>query len=314
MNIKKPMLRTIISFSSFVFLGACQLININAPVNFSGSPIAPGVMAPAPLPIYRTGDKYYYSNGTYNKIIKASPGVIEWENSAKRRSVTTADPMAPQLYLETKTREYAKTSDPAVGDIWPLAVGKTSSFVTEVKFRTKADGTEGDFRQLWGCSVDGAERVRVLAGVFDTYRVSCKRKFRSLTTGKTFYKQTVVYHYAPEIGNYVRYQSTPKGGATYVRELIAVRPDIGFLDDKTAKNIRHTFQDALENYQNDQVVNWKSNNGKIRTSTTPTQTFQAADGKFCRNYRQVVNQADGDRLYMGVACREDKLKWLTPRR
>ncbi|MDH5773200.1 MAG: hypothetical protein OEY84_08700 [Rhodospirillaceae bacterium] len=314
MIIKKVALYTIVSLSGLVFLTACQAISINSPVNFSGTPIAPGAMAPAPLPDYRMGDKYYYSNGSYDKITKLGPNIVEWENNAKRRSVTTTDPMAPELYLETRTREYAKTSDPSVGDIWPLAVGKTSSFATNVRYRTKETGTEGDFRQLWGCTVESAEKVRVLAGIFDTYRVSCQRKSRSLRTGKTYYRQTVVYHYAPEIGNYVRYQSTTKGKSIYVRELIAIRPDIGFLDDQTARNIRHTFQDALENKQNDQTVSWKSKNGKITTSTTPTQTFQSADGKFCRNYKQFANQGDGERLYVGVACREDKLKWLTPRR
>ncbi|MDH3335460.1 MAG: hypothetical protein OEL50_02340 [Rhodospirillaceae bacterium] len=314
MDIKKGFLQTIAPLSMLLFLGACQEILINSPANFSGTPISPDTMTPAPLPDYRMGDKYYYSNGSYHKITKVSPNIVEWESNAKRRSVTTADPMAPELYRETRTREYAKTSDPSVGDIWPLAVGKTSSFATNVKYRSKDTSTEGEFRQLWDCAVDGAERVRVLAGEFDTYRVSCQRTFRSHTSGKTYYKQKVVYHYAPEIGNYVRYQSTPRGKSTYVRELIAIRPDIGFLDNKTARNIRHTFQDVLENKQNNQTASWKSKNGKIRTSTTATKTFQAANGKFCRNYKQIVNQGDGDRLYVGVACREDKLKWLTPRR
>lgn len=314
MDLKKVTIRTTVSIFFTTLLGACQAMNINMPVNFTGVPVNPATMAPAPLPSYRTGDKYYYSNGTYNKITKVSSAGIEWENNSKRRSVTTADPMAPELYLETSTSEYEKTSDPSVADLWPLAVGKTSSFATDVKYRKKESGTEGDFRQLWSCAVEGLERIRVLAGTFDTYRVSCERKYRSTTTGKTYYKQRVTYHYAPEIGNYVRYESLTKGSPLYVRELIAIRPDIGFLDDNTAKNIRHAFQDSLENYQNDQTVNWKNKSGKIRTSTTPTQTFQATNGKFCRNYRQVVNQGDGDRLYMGVACREDKLQWLTPRR
>ncbi len=312
MNKNKIFLRGTIALLALVTLNACQALNM--PANFTGVPIAAGTMAPAGLPANRAGDKYYYSNGTFNKIEKISPSGIEWINNKKRKSITISDPMAPQLYLETGTREYIKQTDASVGEIWPLAVGKSSSFFTNIKFKVKDTGREGEFRQLWGCSVDGTERVRVLAGTFDTYRVSCTRKSKSITSGKTYYRQTVVYHYAPEIGHHVRYESRTKGKPPYARELIAVRPDIGFLSDKTAKNIRHTFQDALENYQNDKSVSWSDKKTGVKTTTTPVQTFQTADGKFCRNYKQIVNQGDGDGLYVGVACREGKLKWLTPRR
>ena len=312
MNINKIFLHGTIALLALTTLTACQAINM--PTNFTGVPIAAGTMAPAGLPANRAGDKYYYSNGTFNKIEKISPNGIEWLSNRKRKSITISDPMAPQLYLETSTREYIKQTDASVGDIWPLAVGKSSKFATNVEFKSKNSGREGKFRQLWSCLVDGTERVRVLAGTFDTYRVSCTRKSRSVTSGKTYYRQTVVYHYAPEIGHHVRYESRTKGKPPYARELIAVRPDIRFLSDKTAKNIRHTFQDALENYQNDKSTNWSDKKIGVKTSTTPVQTFQTADGKFCRNYKQVVNQGDSDRLYVGVACREDKLKWLTPRR
>ena len=312
MNINKLALRGAVALLALSALNACQAISM--PTNFTGVPIAAGAMAPAGLPSYRTGDKYYYSNGSYKKITRMSPSEIEWISNRDRKSVTTSDPMAPGLYRETRTREYVKKSGPTVGDIWPLAVGKSSSFSTNVAFKSKDTIRQGSFKQLWSCSVKGAERVRVIAGTFDTYRISCTRKSRSTSRGKMYYRQTVVYHYAPEIGHYVRYESRTKGKAPYVRELIAVRPDIGFLSDKNARNIRHTFQDALENYQNDKIVSWSDKNSGVKTTTAPVQTFQTADGKFCRNYRQVINQGDGDRLYVGVACREDKLKWLTPRK
>ncbi|MCK5546559.1 MAG: hypothetical protein KAI27_04235 [Rhodospirillaceae bacterium] len=312
MNINKVSLHGTIALLALATLNACQTISM--PSDFNGVPIAAGTMAPAGLPANRVGDKYYYSNGSFNKIEKISPGRIEWINNRKRKSITISDPMAPQLYLETSTREYTKQTDASVGDLWPLTVGKSSSFTTNVKFKSKDSGKEGKFKQLWRCSVDGAERVRVLAGTFDTYRVSCTRRSRSTSNGKLFYRQTVIYHYAPEIGHHVRYESRTKGKTPYTRELIGVRPDIKFLSDKTAKNIRHTFQDALENYQNDKSASWSDKKTGVKTTTTPVQTFQKSDGKFCRNYKQIVNQGDGDRLYVGVACREGKLKWLTPRR
>ena len=312
MHINKLALRGAVALFALGALSACQIINM--PTDFTGVPIAAGSMTPASLPINRVGDKYYYSNGSFKKIVQISTSGIEWISNKDRKSVTISDPMAPALYLESKTREYTKVSDVSIGSLWPLAVGKKSSFSTNVTFKSKDTGRQGKFRQLWSCSVDGAERVRVLAGTFDTYRVSCARKSRSASRGKLYYRQTVIYHYAPEIGHHVRYESRTKGKAPYVRELIAVRPDIGFLADKTARNIRHTFQDALENNQNDEIVNWADKNNVVKTSTTPVQTFQAANGKFCRNYRQIIDQGDGSRLYVGVACREDKLKWLTPRR
>lgn len=312
MNINKFVFRATFAALGIASLSACQAINMQE--SFAGVPIAAGAIAPAPMAAPRTGDKYYYSNGTYNKVTNVTASEIEWENNRKRKSITSFDPMAPQMYLETKTREYKKQSGVSVDDIWPLAVGKTSSFSTNISFRSKETMDQGEFKQYWRCNVDGAERVRVAAGTFNTYRITCERRSRSPRTGRTYYRQKVIYHYAPEIGTYVRYESHIKKKATYVRELIAVRPDISFLSDSTARNIRHTFQDALENYQNDKSVNWAKAGGNINTTTAPLQTFQTPEGKFCRNYHQTINQGDGNRLYVGVACREDRLKWLTPRR
>lgn len=284
-------------------------------LSFVGTPIESHSMAPASLPEYRAGDKYYYLTGTgssfNHKVVNVNGNQVEWLTNRKRKIVTTQNTLAPDSYLETSTREYIKNNSNGVDGLWPLAVGKKSSFTTAIKYRSKETGVEKSYRQIWKCEVEGAEQVRIFAGTFDTYVVNCGRLSQA-KSGRQKLRQNYIYHYAPKLGHYVRRETRLRGQAGKLRELKAVRPSLGMLSNDAAKGVRSTFQNALENLKSGEVQSWRDEVTGIEVSVSPVQTYQAASGKFCRNYRQVLNLGAGPKLYAGVACREDRLKWLTP--
>ena len=301
--------------SATLLLSACETVGTQGALSFVGVPIAPQSLARAELPQYRTGDKFYYITGTgsnlSHKVVNANAGQVEWLTNRDRKIVTTQNTLVPDSYLETSTREYFKTNSNGVDALWPLGVGKSASFSTNITYRFKETGIQKSYQQFWKCNVEGAEQVRVFAGTFDTYVISCNRLSKS-STGRQKMRQTYIYHYAPELGHYVRRETRSRGQAGKTRELKAVRPSLNMLSDTAARGVRTTFQNALENLKSGEVQTWRDDQTGVEVSVSPVQTFQAANGKFCRNYRQVLNVGSGAKLYAGVACREDRLKWLTP--
>ncbi len=268
-------------------------------------------MAAAQMPSYMSGDKFYFSSGLSHKVTGGGNGQVKWLTSSKRTFTTSANIFAPEIYLESRLREYAKSTPASANAIWPLVVGKEATFVTDIKSVSKVNGREGSYSQKWSCSVDGTENIRVLAGSFNTFRVACKR---NSITGRRKWRQTITYYYAPEINHYVLRENRRSGKKTARRELTAVRPGMGLLSEEAARGFRRAFQEALENKNSGEAASYRDPKTNVAATITPVQTFRATNGKFCRNYKQVITQGAMSKTYAGVACREGKRKWLTPKR
>ena len=266
-------------------------------------------MAAAPLPNLHAGDKYYYSNGWREEVVSTDGETVNLINKSKRKVVNFRNFVIPSPYLETSKAEYFKESRVPTNAMWPLRVGNTVKFSTEGTSKSKASPREGKFSQKWDCAVDGTEHVRVLAGSFDTYRLTCKRRS---STNKWW--QTYTWYYAPEIGAYVMRRNFHKTRGESVRELTALRPSL----KNEPKNVRigviRTWQDALENAQSGDIRSWTDKKTGTSVQVEPLATYRAKNGLFCRTYKQYLTRNNTPRIYAGVACRTGKLKWRTPTR
>jgi hypothetical protein len=81
------------------------------------------------------------------------------------------------------------------GAMFPLQVGNKMSFTVVGKSDKWPDG----WNEVRKCEVESQERVTVVAGDFDAYKVVCKSE-----------KRTRVYFFAPELNDIVWYRNTHK--------------------------------------------------------------------------------------------------------
>lgn len=266
-------------------------------------------LPPAPLTAPDVGTRYYYSNGVTERVTAVSGDTVTWINNRRHKLVSHRDFTAPETFIETTNREYRRVFHGTPNALWPLSTGKTAKFTVVNRVKSKGAKTDTAYTQRWQCAVDGTERIRVLAGTFDTYKVTCKR---FSPTFRFYQKRT--WNYAPEIGHYVRrvdYYKYP--GKSYTRELTAVYSILPGAPVSIRREIRRTFQEALENHKSGVPLSWRDKKSGAATTVVPILTYKAASGAFCRTYRQTVTLNGKTRLYPGVACREGRLKWVIPR-
>ncbi|HEY9079429.1 hypothetical protein [Magnetovibrio sp.] len=305
-----------ISFLKFSLVGALGLsasacIPAATPQSkyFSSQAISDPNLPSAPLPTVNPGDKFYYTNGWMEQVVSTNGETIDMINKAKRKLVNFRNFAIPAPYLEGSTSEYFKETRVPTNAMWPLRVGNSVSFSTEGRSVSKATKRTSQFSQKWSCAVEGVERVRVLAGEFDTFRVKCERRS---STNKWW--QSYTWYYAPLINAYVLRRSYHKTNGESVRELTAVRPSLTDEPQNVRVGIIRTWQDALENAQGGEIRSWTDKKTGTSTQVEPLATYRAKSGLFCRTYKQYLTRQGKTSIYAGVACRTDKLKWRTPTR
>lgn len=278
-------------------------------------------LSPAPLPSYSKGTTFVYSDGRWETVTAVSPGVVTWSDyrglvssglpdfthrpskwESKTRSVTRQFGPRPDLYTHNDTT------------LWPLRAGNVDNY-SETGTWIEKDGTESSYRTDWSCAVNGTERVSVMAGDFDTFKIVCKRYYVSMSKNRSFLKEAKTWNYAPEVGHYVLattkyyYDKNPRR-----QELLAVLPPLNGLSAGARRQMERSFQQALERKKSGQSVRWSSAKLRASVETTPTKTFKAPDGSYSRRYVQKLTFPDGQRTYYGMAVRSASGAWTIPRR
>jgi len=276
---------------------------------FSALPTTNLNLPAAPLPTLNPGDKYYYANGWREQVVSTNGETVDLINKSKRKVVNFRNFVIPAPYLEGSKAEYFKESRVPTNALWPLQVGNSASFSTEGRSVSKTNQRVSKYAQKWSCAVEGIERVRVLAGEFDTFRLKCERR-----SSKNKWWQSYTWYYAPLINTYVLRKSFHKKRGESVRELTALRPSLGDEPKKVRIGIIRTWQDALENAKRGEIRSWTDKKTGTSTQVEPLATYRAKNGLFCRTYKQYLTRQSNTRIYAGVACRTDKLKWRTPTR
>lgn len=291
--------------AAFVLAG-CQTPNLP---NLRSAPGPGPEMAPAELPSFYAGDKYYYSNGSREQVVSVDGEMVNLISRSNRKLTNFRNFVLPQPYVEGSTKEYFKNTNAPTTVLWPLTAGTQTRFSTDGRTVTKDSGYTSEYKQKWTCENTGTEHIRVLAGEFDTYRVECKRYS---TSGRWWQNRT--WYYAPSIGTYVLRRDFYKQGGERIRELTAVRPSLQGEPDKVRQGIIHAWQLALESKKSGDIQSWTDKKTGTSVQVEPLVTYRAQNGQFCRTYKQYLTRQGDTRIYMGVACRNGKLKWRTPAR
>ena len=273
------------------------------------------------LPNYKPGTTYVYSDGSWEAVVAVSSQLVKWRDSRSRVYSKIADFTYPSTYWESSTRRisrsFARRDDSLMSrstSLWPLQKGNFSGYTEQVTSKKNMEA-EKSYRRNWTCEVVDTERVSVLAGEFETWKISCKRYNNYQKPSNARVVATKTWNYAPKIEHYVLAERQLSGGsATRRLELLAVLPPLNGLPDAAKRRMKEVFQAALEFNKRDESSAWSVPGTTLSGQITPTGTFKLADGRFCRRYVQIVNYSDGPRTYFGLSVRDANGMWIIPRR
>jgi len=288
-------------------------------------PVSPGTagprLEPAQLPSYGRGTIFVYSDGTWETVIDTAPGMVIWRDHRNYVSSASPDFTYRPVKWEGNTRSVTRQFGPradlytrSATTLWPLRAGNAANY-SETGTWIEKDGTESSYRTDWSCAVTGTERVSVMAGDFDTYKIVCKRYYVSRSNKRSNLKEAKTWNYAPEVGHYVlataRYYYDRK---PWRQELLAVLPPLNGLSVEARRQMERSFQQALEGKKSGQSVSWSSAKLGASVETMPTTTFKISEGSYSRRYVQRLTLPDGQRTYYGMAVRSANGVWTIPRR
>ena len=81
------------------------------------------------------------------------------------------------------------------------------------------------------------------------------------------------------------------------------------LDAQDRETANRTAQRALETAPSGTATTWNNPDSGNSGSVTPTRTYQASDGRYCREYQQTVIISGKPQETFGTACREPDGTW-----
>lgn len=82
-----------------------------------------------------------------------------------------------------------------------------------------------------------------------------------------------------------------------------------YLDQRDRQIANQTAQRAFESAPAGQTTTWQNPDSGHSGSITPTRTFQAANGNYCREFQQDVVVAGKTQQAFGTACRQPDGQW-----
>ena len=261
-----------------------------ASIDNPGVAIAP--MAAAGLPSYAVGDLYVYSDGYIEEVLGTSGDRVQW---ALGHGGVVADKKVdfthPALHWSHAGVDYGFHETSVTGALWPLRVGASVTIRgAQTAQAPEQSGQVESYDEQWRCSVPGAERLTLSAGVFDTFVVDCERRSAS---GAHWQHRRL--NYAPNVGHYVRSIEEMRtwGQSSHLfqqRDLALYRPHPS-LDD--ANRIEH----ALRTLKSGESDEWEGTSGSRRLQVLSSAQDDA--GHFCRS---VSFSGLSDHAYVAQLC------------
>ena len=81
------------------------------------------------------------------------------------------------------------------------------------------------------------------------------------------------------------------------------------LDENDKKMMAQTTYDVLEKAKTDTITKWDNPDSGNRGNIKPTKTYQAPDGRYCREFIQEVSIGGKAHSVYGTACRQLDGQW-----
>lgn len=250
----------------------------------------------AQLPMWRVGDSVSWSNGQTETVVAVEGEVVRWRDQDGNTYAGYRNFVLPSLEWDYPKSRAVTTMTVAPDALWPLQAGNSIHFTVAQRLNLKIHPSEIAYHDEWMCRVDGTERVAIRLGSFDTWRLRCQRYWRGSNIGE------IAWNYAPALGQVVKRTWT---GADEPEELVAIGH--GTLLPKMEKVAAKVRNRGLEVLASGRKAVGRS--GDIETSVQPTATFRAADGSWCRNFRQTISSGLFHATTVGSACRAGDGSW-----
>ena len=277
--------------------------------------------AATPLPAYQKGTIFVYSDGSWETVVANSPDKVTWRDHRGYVSSGAADFTRRRTEWQTKTRQGTRQFEPRKDlwvkyktSLWPLQIGNVASY-TETGVWQRQGEPENEYRANWACKVAGKERVSVMAGEFDTWKIVCKRFAGKRLSAKSRLREIKTWYYAPDVGHYVLATRQYYTGKPSQRiELLAVLPPLNGLSAAAKRRLQSDFQKALEFKKSGESLKWSFPQSALSGKFMPTGTFRLDRGQYARRYVQTVRHPGGHKTYYGMAVRNAKGKWVIPHR
>ncbi len=273
------------------------------------------------LPHYHPGTTFVYSNGSWETVEAVEGDLVTWRNHRNRVSVGHRDFSYRRRQWKTSGRQGTRLQRPrndwfsqsAQASLWPLAAGNKARYVETGRWQDEA-GQWRSYKAHWRSEVAGRERVRTMAGEFDTWKIVAYRYSEGSAYGRPpRLREVRIWYYAPEAGHYVRHIKDYQGRKPSRRlDLVSVRPAVDQLQASVRRAIESNFQMALEKKLSGQKLGWKLPRQSASGMTQPKATFRMAQKRFCRHYVQKVIIGKQNHTYYGMACRDKDGSWQVP--
>ncbi|MFQ5774697.1 MAG: hypothetical protein ACE5GS_09285 [Kiloniellaceae bacterium] len=183
-------------------------------------------LPPAPLPSYRTGDTFVYSDGTATPLVRRVVGVnaetVDWVTEKDFRFTTYRNFALPRLKWNGPSSAGTMLNALRPAELWPLEPKKTAQVTADYNRLDKATNETSTYKENWSCKVNRARAVTVPAGTFDAFKIICRRLNQA---GKT--TRTHIWYYAPQVGHFVKRIKKYGNRPDRVIELVTYRPGAG---------------------------------------------------------------------------------------
>ncbi len=82
------------------------------------------------------------------------------------------------------------------------------------------------------------------------------------------------------------------------------------LDRADELTMERNAQYSLENTRTNATTTWRNPDTGNSGTTTPVETYQTSEGRYCREYIQTVTVAGEEQQAYGTACRQPDGSWM----
>ncbi|HEX8667192.1 MAG TPA: hypothetical protein VF727_02330 [Allosphingosinicella sp.] len=174
---------------------------------------AAATAAPAsPLPDYRPGDAFVFSDGRVERVRRVEGDRVTWSGLGSRTYARSRNPVVPVLAWSLSGAEGERQVSAGAERLWPLRPGSSARFRVVTQIRQG----KGSRRSVafWKCGVGRETQTAVPAGTFRALPIRCER----YSSSSMRLAERIEWDWSPEVGHYVRRRSTLYSNGS-IREL-----------------------------------------------------------------------------------------------
>lgn len=260
-------------------------------------------------PRYQVGSRFVYADGEVRTVLSVDGERVDWTSSKSGHFVAYRNFLMPDLSWASPETSGKRTFMKAPGDLWPQADGAevTFSATMDVEYKTRP-GSPSQQNETWRCRLEGEKELTVRAGEFRTRQITCNGQLEP--DGTSLQR---IWHYAPEIGQYVLYEEVDGSRQLQRRsELLAIVPGTGAWPPVAQAGLGWAIEHALETSAPGERTTWTSSAVDVEVTIEPGAPAAAGEEGTCRNFVQIWSKPGSEEVYPALSCRAASGHWQIP--